>query len=157
MSLATFVVLACVLALGNAQVLSPAAPLFSGRRAASPKALSGITDCGIGELVDVRLSGCTQAPCTLTAGQSYQLQGDFRSRDQHWILRYAMIVHQENQLTTIFPENAVPDSVVTPGQLYTFSHDFIFNPAFRGKSYIRLELHENWKQEFCLIIPVNVV
>lgn len=101
--------------------------------------------------------------------------------DQHWILRYALIVHQENQLTTIFPETAVPDSVVTPGQLYTFTHDFVFNPSFRGvklqinlvsmaagvknifllyffqKSYIRLELHENWKQEFCLVIPVNVV
>ncbi|OXA46865.1 uncharacterized protein LOC110856103 [Folsomia candida] len=157
MTFATFTLLACIIALSSAQVLSPTAPLHNARRAVEPKLLGGITDCGIGELVDVRLSGCTQAPCTLNAGQTYQLQGDFRSRDQHWILRYALIVHQENQLTTIFPETAVPDSVVTPGQLYTFTHDFVFNPSFRGKSYIRLELHENWKQEFCLVIPVNVV
>jgi len=79
---------------------------------------------GVAELVSISFTGCTTAPCAVTAGTEYDLDIQFKPRDFHWDLTLYAILTKEAELEVIYPTTTLPDSTVNAGELYDFNFHF---------------------------------
>ncbi|OXA62674.1 uncharacterized protein LOC110846581 [Folsomia candida] len=151
------VLVGIVLSANSASLPGSSLTKYVGPKASQgPLALSGFTDCGVATLVDVTLSGCASAPCTLNAGSSYTLDVTFRPRDFHWDMSHRAILLRDTQLLEL-SDGPIPDSTIDPAQVYVFSYTFNAASSHMGQGEFRLKTYQNYVHELCLVIPINIV
>jgi len=133
-------------------------PFSSRSKYIAPRALSGpVEDCGVAQIVDIRVEGCTTTPCQQSRGSAYAVEVDFTSRDWHADMRIRAVVRKEAQLLVLEDDTRIPDSTLNPGQTYTFRFTYIPQTAFSGLSELRFKIYQNYVSEVCWVIPLNIL
>jgi len=125
----------------------------------STRAVEGIISCGSSEhLVDIRITGCTRAPCEALVGNSLRIEADFRASGNHRALSLQIrLIHGGEGHEII--DGEVPDSAVEQGVTYTFGYTIQITGAFLGPANLayRVFSAEVGHDEFCVLVPLNVV
>ncbi|OXA41385.1 uncharacterized protein LOC110860067 [Folsomia candida] len=132
----------------------------NGKESSGVLQLDGVGNCGNGLLIDVRMTGCTQAPCQLNRGQTYNIQVDFLhtgTRD-FGNLNFKSLALKDNQIQTITNDVTLHGVRLIPGQIYTFDYDLIVpSTPFGGvESEIRFKVYQNLWKPLCVVIPATL-
>ncbi|CAG7731397.1 unnamed protein product [Allacma fusca] len=126
----------------------------SARNSALGK-VEGIVPCGSkGEILEVRVTDCTNLPCSIIKGQTYDIEVDFIPSVAHTELDVLVSVIRGGQETEIV--KATLPGAVSPGNGYTLSYPWTVRGDFFGLVALRIQLSGNGVTELCGLATANV-
>ncbi|CAG7714712.1 unnamed protein product [Allacma fusca] len=117
--------------------------------------VEGIVPCGsAGQILQVRVTDCTNLPCPLVKGQTYDVEIDFIPSVAHTELEVLVYVIWYGQETEVVRQT-IP-AVVSPGNGYTLAYPWTVRGDFFGLVALYIELNGNDVTELCGIATADV-
>ncbi|OXA54094.1 uncharacterized protein LOC110850168 [Folsomia candida] len=139
----------------------PAISSSSSQKSLRLLQLNGVGNCGESDLIDVRVAGCTTAPCQIRRGQTITIDVDFRvtGTQEYGNVFFKSLATRENLVQIVDPDVYLQGVRLTPGQQYAFNFDFyIPSDGFTGAdSELRFTVYQNMRRPICIIIPATFV
>ncbi|OXA47273.1 uncharacterized protein LOC110855784 [Folsomia candida] len=140
-----------------------APPVITPLTETNPGALqmAGVERCGDGVLLDVRLDGCTTAPCTFRRGQYYNIGVDFINPESgdYGNVFFKALTYRANEVQIIAPDLYLEGVRINSNTQYRFDYDIYIPPTgFTGdNSELRFTVYQNMRRPLCVVIPAIIV
>jgi len=122
--------------------------------------IEGTVDCGSeGAVLQIAMSGrCTQVPCALVSGETYQMNFTFLASAASSALRFKLEVTSEDQVYPI--DDVGIDGSIEPGRIYVVSYNVPVSTIFLGKLVVwRAEVYDapSERKEVCVSAGAHIV